>query len=150
MPLVQVFSSWALSLWQEIWRINIIISDHGAPCFTLTMLYDPFLVQQTDRAVWQVCPALSDKQSAVFVQSTVVVTPSKYWGYHFYHENENLRAADSITLIWVTFIHLSDLLPVNLTEICFKAEVVWINALVFRFDRPHLLVVIVPELKHIL
>ena len=64
-------------------------------------------------------------------------------------KNFYLRAADFVVIIWITFIHLPDLFPINLTEICFEAEVVWINALVFRFDRPHLLVVIVPELKHI-
>ena len=73
---------------------------------------------------------------SVLVKWRLVGTEDEVW---------NLRAAHSVVIVRSTFVHLPDLLLINLTEVCFETKIVGINILILGLDGPHLLVTVVPD-----
>ena len=119
-----------------------VLSALGAD--SITAVIQTFPVQQTDGPVGELGPAFPNEQSTVLVMTAVVVS-SRQMISLVEQLGENLRAAHFVVIVRGTFVHLPDLLLVDITQICFKAKIIRIYILVLGSDGPHLLVAVVPD-----
>ena len=119
-----------------------VLSTLGAD--SIATVIQTFPVQQTNRPIWELGPALSDKESTVLVVTAVVVSSRQKISLVEQLE-ENLRTAHFVVIVRCTFVHLPDLLLVDFTQVCFEAKIIGIYILVLGPDGPHLFVAVVPD-----